>query len=56
MGDKFEAIKAEFKKVIWPDQKTVVRETVAVVSSGVCLALVLAVLDYVIKVGLGFIL
>ena len=56
MGERFEAIKAEFRKVIWPDQKTVVRETIAVVTSGVFLALILSILDTVIKFGLGFIL
>ncbi|MDD6212246.1 MAG: preprotein translocase subunit SecE [Clostridiales bacterium] len=56
MGEKFELLKAEFKKIIWPNQKTVVRETVAVVVSGVCLALILALLDTVIKYGLGFVL
>lgn len=56
MSEKIETLKAEFKKVIWPDQKTVVRETTAVVVSGVCLGVLLAILDTVIKFGLGFIL
>ncbi|MBO6163518.1 MAG: preprotein translocase subunit SecE [Lachnospiraceae bacterium] len=56
MGEKFEVLKAEFKKIIWPDQKTVTRETIAVVASGVGLGVVLAILDTVIKFGLSFIL
>lgn len=56
MGDKMEAIKAEFRKVIWPDQKTVARETIAVCVSGVALGLILSLIDTVIKFGLGFIL
>ena len=28
----FKGVKAEFKKIIWPDKKTLAKETVAVVS------------------------
>ena len=56
MGEKFEVLKAEFKKVIWPDQKTVTRETIAVVVSGVSLGLIIALMDLVIKFGLSFVL
>ena len=56
MGEKFEVLKAEFKKIIWPDQKTVTKETIAVVVSGVGLGIVLALMDMVIKFGLSFIL
>ncbi len=51
-----ETLKSEFKKIIWPDQKTVVHETTAVVLTGVALGVVLAILDTVIKFGLGLIL
>ncbi|MCD8009584.1 MAG: preprotein translocase subunit SecE [Lachnospiraceae bacterium] len=56
MGEKIETLKAEFKKIIWPDQRTVVRETTAVVVTGVLLGIFLAILDTVIKFGLSFIL
>ena len=56
MGEKFEVLKAEFKKIIWPDQKQVDRETTAVIAFGVGLGVVIAILDAVIKFGLSFIL
>ncbi len=56
MGERFEVLKAEFKKIIWPDRKQVTRETTAVVAFGVGLGVLIAILDAVIKFGLSFIL
>ena len=42
---KLSQIKTEFKKVIWPDQGTVRKETTAVVVVSVLLGLVIALLD-----------
>ena len=33
----FDGLKAEYKKIIWPDQKTVTKQTIAVVSVSVAL-------------------
>lgn len=49
-------LKAEFKKIIWPDKKKVMKQSAAVVAVAVCLGVMIAVLDTVIKFGLGFIL
>lgn len=48
-------LKAEFKKIIWPDKKTVGKQTVAVISVSVCLGLIIGVLDMVIKYLISFI-
>ena len=32
----FDGVKAEFKKIIWPEQKSVVRQTIAVRGELVC--------------------
>ncbi len=32
----FDGVKAEFKKIIWPEQKSVVRQTIAVIVSIRC--------------------
>lgn len=56
MGEKFEVLKAEFKKIIWPDQKRAGKETVVVLVSGVLISAIVALLDMVIKFGLSFIL
>ncbi len=52
----FKQVKAEFRKVIWPDKKRVARQTVAVVIVSVCLGGLIALFDAVIKFGLGLIL
>lgn len=52
----FKGLKAEFKKVIWPDKESVAKQTVAVVVVSVILCVIIAVLDAVIGLGLGFIL
>ena len=48
----FRSLKAEFKKIIWPDKKTTVKETTAVVVVTVILGAIIALLDFVIKTGL----
>ena len=52
----FKGVKAEFKKIIWPSKATVAKETGAVLFFGVALGVLIAVIDAVIKFGLGLIL
>ena len=52
----FKGVKSEFKKIIWPTKATVAKETSAVVFFGVALGVLIAVIDAVIKFGLGLIL
>lgn len=52
----FKGLKAEFKKIVWPDQETVGKQTVVVLAVSVALGLVIAVLDFIIKWGLSFII
>ena len=47
----FTGLKAEFKKIIWPDKKSLTRQTVAVVTVSVILGLIISVLDVIIKYG-----
>ena len=51
----FKGVKAEFKKIIWPSKATVARETGAVVFFGVLLGVMIAVIDAVLRFGLGLI-
>ncbi|MDD3220887.1 MAG: preprotein translocase subunit SecE [Clostridia bacterium] len=53
---KFSQIKAEFKKVIWPDRVTVRKETTAVVTVSVLLGLLIAVLDILLRYGVDFLI
>ena len=49
-------LKAEFKKIIWPDKQTLTKQTIAVLISSVALGAVIAVLDLIIKFGLNIII
>jgi preprotein translocase subunit SecE len=52
----FTGLKAEFRKIIWPDQKSLVRQTVAVVAVSVVLGLIIAILDWIIQYGVNFLI
>lgn len=47
----FNGLKAEFDKIIWPDKKSLSRQTAAVVAVSIVLGLIIAVLDVFIKYG-----
>mgnify|MGYP003308607876 CR=1 FL=1 len=42
----FKGLKAEFKKIIWPDKKTLAKQTVAVILLGAIIAVVDALMQY----------
>ena len=50
------SLKAEFKKVIWPDKKSFTRQTIAVILTSVSLGALIALLDLVIKFGINFVI
>lgn len=50
----FKGMKAEFKKIIWPDQKSLTKQTIAVVSTSVALALIIKILDMIMTLGIDF--
>lgn len=52
----FKGLKAEFKKIVWPGQETVAKQTAAVLAVSVALGALIAVLDFIIKWGLSFII
>ena len=52
----FKGLKAEFKKIIWPDKDSLVKQSAAVVVITIVLGTVIAVLDTVIKYGVDFII
>ena len=51
----FKGLKAEFKNIIWPNKKTLVKETVAVIVCSVILGGIIAVIDVLIQYGIDFI-
>ena len=51
----FKGLKAEFKKIIWPDRKSLTKETVAVVAASVLLGVIISVVDLIVRFGIEFI-
>jgi preprotein translocase subunit SecE len=50
----FKGVKAEFKKIIWPDKKTTFKQSIVVVTISVAVGILIAVLDYFIQYGVNF--
>ena len=52
----FKGMKSEFKKIVWPDKETLSKQTIAVVIVTILLGAIIFLLDYVIDLGISFIL
>ncbi len=50
----FKGMKAEFKKIIWPDKNTLAKQTAAVVTVSVLLGLLISVIDVLMRYGIDF--
>ncbi len=50
----FKGLQAEFKKIIWPDKKTLAKQTTAVVVVSVVLGALIAVIDALLNYGIEF--
>lgn len=50
----FTGLSAEFHKIIWPDKKTLGRQSAAVVAVSVVLGIIIAILDFLIQYGIDF--
>jgi len=48
----FKGLKAEFKKIIWPDKKTLAKQTAAVVTVSVALGAIISVIDFIVQNGI----
>ena len=51
----FQELKGEFKKITWLDKNSLARQSFAVVVSSVVLGCVIAIVDWLIQIGLNFI-
>ncbi len=49
----FKGLKAEFKKISWPDRESTIKQSVAVVAISIAVGLIIAVLDYIIQYGVN---
>ena len=50
----FTGLKAEFKKIIWPNKQSLAKQTTAVIVVSVALGLIIALMDYIIQYGVDF--
>ncbi len=48
----FKGLQAEFRKIIWPDRKTLAKQTTAVVAVSVVLGALIAVIDAILRYGI----
>lgn len=51
----WEGVKAEFKKITWPDKDALLKQSVAVVIISVVVGAIIAVLDFGLQYGVDFI-
>ncbi|MDF2540299.1 MAG: putative rane protein [Herbinix sp.] len=49
-------LKAEFKKVVWPDKEALTKRSFAVIIITAILGIIIAVLDFLIRSGIDFII
>ncbi len=50
----FKGVKAEFKKIIWPDKESLLKQSIAVVCISFVVGVIIAILDFVMKYGVDF--
>lgn len=51
----FDGVKAEFKKINWPDKDSLLKQSVAVVVISLVVGAIIAVLDFGLQYGVDFI-
>ena len=49
-------LRTEFSRIIWPDRDSLAKNTAAVIATSVVLGIIIAVIDMIIKFGLGFVI
>ena len=50
----FDGLKSEFNKIIWPDQKSLGKQTAAVLSVSVVLGVIITIIDLLVQYGVDF--
>ena len=56
ISDFLNGIKAEFKKIVWPNKDDIVKQTIAVISSSIAIGIIISILDFIFKVLLNFVI
>ena len=52
----FKGLKAEFRKIVWPDKNTLAKQTTAVVAVSVILGALIAVIDVILRYGIDLLI
>ncbi len=52
----FQGVKAEFKKIVWADRPTLIRQSIAVVAVSVVSGILIAIIDRLLQYGINFLL
>lgn len=50
----FKGVKAEFKKISWPDRDSLLKQSIAVVCISIVLGAIIVVLDFMMQYGVDF--
>lgn len=50
----FKGLKAEYKKIVWPDKETLLKQSVAVVCISIVLGAIISILDFAMQYGVDF--
>ena len=56
LQDFFKGLKTEYNKIIFPTRKDIIKETTATIVVSLLVGALIAVLDLIMKTGLGFII
>lgn len=51
----FKGLKGEFKKIVWPDRKTLTKQTVTVIVLSLVIGALIAGIDFLFNVGVSYI-
>lgn len=52
----FQELKGEFRKIVWPDKKSLRRQSVAVIIIAIILGCLIAGIDWLLQIGMSFII
>ena len=52
----FQELKGEFKKITWLDRKSLAKQSLVVIVISVILGCIIAIVDWLIQIGLSFII
>lgn len=52
----FKGLKSEFKKIVWPDKESLMKQTAAVIVITAIISVIIALLDAAVKFGIDVII